>query len=106
MVTEHAAQDQAQAGEVVRLRLPVGGQGQQGAAGRGTAAFLASAVAEQPARALFRIDPVARCRVDGEAVAILGQIETRAQRFQQVAFEAAQGPGQESPPPSRKRVCA
>ena len=92
MVAEYVGQRQAQAGQVVGIRLLVSGQRQQRATRSGRAAFVASAITQQATRTVFRIQQVACSRIDGETVAVFGQIEARSQGFQQVAFEAAQGP--------------
>ena len=71
----------------------VGRQRQQRRASGRRPAF-PTALAQQALRAFLRVQFVARGRVDRLAVARAVQIETQAQRGQQLAFEATQGPGQ------------
>ena len=79
-------------------RLSVG-QRQQRAAGGGAAAVAVAAIAEHAARTVFGIQPVARGRIDRRAVAVVRPVEAEAERFEQVALEAAQRPA----PAARRR---
>ena len=92
MMQQQHADHPAQAGHVLGAGLAVGGEIQQRTAGGGMAAIVASAVAEHAPRPVFGIQPIARRRVDGGAVAVTVPGETDAQRFEQIAFEPPQRP--------------
>ncbi len=100
MVRQHRAQRAAQAGQVVAVgdghagHVVVRGQRQQRAAGRRIAAVAVAAIAQQPPRPVLRVDAVARGRIDRHAIAIDRAVEAEAQRLEQVALEAPQGPAQ------------